>query len=104
MTRADCSRFGRKNSNKQIRAQVRIAIDEADKLFFLVDGLNGIHPIDIEIAKPSKKIFKRKTIILAANKIDNTKRIYTVDFFIRLDSVSRWVYQLCQGRTGCGTS
>jgi GTPase len=68
--------------NKQIRAQVRIAIDEADKIIFLVDGLGGIHPVDVEIANLLRRYSKGKQIILAANKIDNTKReLNAVDFY-----------------------
>jgi GTP-binding protein len=70
--------------NKQIRAQVKIAIDEADKILFLVDGLGGIHPIDVEIAQILRRHSKGKEIILAANKVDNTKRDLNISDFYSL--------------------
>lgn len=68
--------------NKQIRYQVKLAIEEADKVIFLVDGLKGIHPVDSEIANILRKNSKGKEILIAANKIDNTKRdLNSVDFY-----------------------
>ncbi len=53
---------------KGIRAQVDIAIDHADVVIFLVDGVSGITSTDQEI---SKMLFKaNKEVILAVNKAD----------------------------------
>lgn len=60
--------------NKYIREQIAIAIEESDKVIFLVDGLNGLHPIDMEILKVLRKNSNGKEIILVINKVDNEKR------------------------------
>lgn len=68
--------------NKHIREQVKIAIGEADKIIFVLDGINGIHPIDKEIASVLRKNLNDKEIILVANKVDNEKRdLNAVDFY-----------------------
>jgi GTP-binding protein len=50
--------------NKYIREQITIAIEESDKVIFLVDGLNGLHPIDMEILKVLRKNSNGKEIYL----------------------------------------
>ncbi|MCB1068678.1 MAG: 50S ribosome-binding GTPase, partial [Simkania sp.] len=56
---------------KAIREQIGIALEEADKILFIVDAANGLHPIDREIANMLRKYDGDKPIILAANKADN---------------------------------
>ncbi len=53
---------------EQIRAQVEIAIDEADIIVFVVDGQVGITADDRVVARMLYKV--NKPIILAVNKID----------------------------------
>jgi GTP-binding protein len=53
-----------------IRTQVKLAIEEADEILFVVDAKNGIHPADKEIADMLRKYSKEKKIILIANKVD----------------------------------
>jgi GTPase len=68
--------------NKYIREQVKVAIGEADKVIFVLDGINGIHPIDREIANILRKNLSGKEVILVANKADNEKRdLNAVDFY-----------------------
>jgi len=55
---------------KAIRTQVKLAIEEADVILFVVDAKNGIHPVDNEIAEMLRKHSKDKKIILVANKVD----------------------------------
>ncbi len=59
-----------------IREQVKISIDEADVVLFLVDAQSGLMPLDIEIGRILRKeISKRensgKKVILAVNKVDS---------------------------------
>lgn len=70
-----------------IREQVKISIDEADIILFVVDALSGITPLDEELAnilrkESSKKENAEKKIILVVNKIDNRdKEINKQDFY-----------------------
>jgi GTP-binding protein len=57
----------------EIRAQVEIAIEEADVLLFVVDVMMGVTDLDREVANVVRKS-SRKTI-LVANKVDNNERI-----------------------------
>jgi GTP-binding protein len=59
---------------KAIREQVKIAIEESDKIIFVVDMKNGIHPVDKELAALLRKYADKKQIILAVNKADNLSR------------------------------
>jgi len=58
-----------------IREQVKISIEEADIILFVVDAKSGLTPLDIEIAQIlrkeiGKKTNKEKRLILVLNKID----------------------------------
>lgn len=54
---------------KAIREQSQIAIEESDKVIFVVDGREGITPFDKEIAAILRKVNKK--VLLAVNKIDS---------------------------------
>ncbi|HOJ03554.1 MAG TPA: ribosome biogenesis GTPase Der [Bacteroidota bacterium] len=56
---------------RAIREQVRISIEEATVILFLVDGRDGVLPIDEEVARLLRR--SNKKVILAVNKIDSTK-------------------------------
>ncbi|MBL7136617.1 MAG: ribosome biogenesis GTPase Der [Candidatus Marinimicrobia bacterium] len=64
------------NSNDQIekaiRAQVAIAVDEADLVLFLVDSMDSITSMDREIGSLLRE--SSKTVLLVVNKCDNEKR------------------------------
>lgn len=49
--------------------QAQIACDEADKIIFLVDGKDGVNPVDEDIANILRK--SNKQIFLVVNKIDS---------------------------------
>lgn len=67
---------------KQIRAQVEIAIEEADVILFVTDGKLGVTDDDRYICKMLYKT--NKPIILAVNKIDNREMLANVDEFYSL--------------------
>lgn len=55
-----------------IRSQVRIAIEEATLLIFMVDVTTGITDLDEQVAELLRK--SDKEVILAVNKVDNHQR------------------------------
>lgn len=56
----------------EIRKQVELAIDESDVIIFVVDVEEGITPMDETVAKMLRKV--TKPVLLAVNKVDNSKR------------------------------
>lgn len=57
---------------RRIKAQLEVAIEEADAIIFLVDGREGATSLDYEIAQILKR--SGKPVILAVNKIDNQEK------------------------------
>lgn len=55
-----------------IRSQVKIAIEEANLLIFMVDVTTGITDLDEQVAELLRK--SDKEVILAVNKVDNAQR------------------------------
>lgn len=53
----------------EIQKQVHLAIDEADVILFLVDGREGVSPLDVDIAEILRSC--RKPVFLVVNKIDS---------------------------------
>ncbi len=66
----------------EIRKQVKIAIEEADVLLFLVDVITGITDLDLEVACLIRKTNKK--VVLVANKVDNSARINDANEFYSL--------------------
>ncbi|MBN1158932.1 MAG: ribosome biogenesis GTPase Der [Bacteroidales bacterium] len=67
---------------EEIRKQVRLAIEEADAILFLVDVTEGLHPLDQTVASLLRK--SNKDIFLVVNKVDNTTRHWDADIFYTL--------------------
>lgn len=67
---------------EEIRKQVKIAIDEADVVYFVVDVRVGLTDLDDEVAKILRK--KSKKVILIANKVDTSNEFYIADQFYSL--------------------
>ena len=57
----------------EIRKQVALAIDEADKILFVVDAREGLTPMDEDVAEMLRKC--PKPVVLAANKVDNAAQM-----------------------------
>src|SRR5437660_6259588 len=65
---------------QQVRAQVQLAIEEADVIVFMVDARSGITAADEEVADLLRRT--QKPVILAANKADNAaRRLDAVEFY-----------------------
>lgn len=67
---------------EEIRAQVQIAIDQADVIVFVVDGKKGLSGDDRAVAKMLYK--SNKPVILAVNKIDNVESVGNASEFYSL--------------------
>ncbi len=67
---------------QQIREQVEVAIREADIILFLMDGKEGVNPIDMDIAGYLRKF--TKPIFYVVNKIDGERHEGEVPDFYRL--------------------
>ncbi len=60
--------------------QARLACEEAEKIIFIVDGKDGINPIDYDIANVLRQ--SGKPVFLAVNKCDNPESLMmTSDFY-----------------------
>jgi GTP-binding protein len=57
---------------EEIRKQVKLAIEEADLIIFVVNVEDGITPMDAEVAKLLRKV--KKPIFTLVNKVDNAMR------------------------------
>jgi len=57
----------------EIRKQVEIAVQEATVIVFMVDVMTGIVEMDEIVAQLLRK--SNKTVLVAANKVDNTDRV-----------------------------
>ncbi|MBL0190088.1 MAG: ribosome biogenesis GTPase Der [Saprospiraceae bacterium] len=55
-----------------IRKQVKLAIEEASSIIFVVDTTTGITDFDLEVANLLRK--SKKLVFLAVNKVDNSQR------------------------------
>lgn len=67
---------------EEIRNQVKIAIDEADILLFMVDVTEGISYYDEQLADMVRR--RKKKTFLVANKVDNNSRIPEAGVFYGL--------------------
>jgi GTP-binding protein len=62
-----------------IRSQVKIAIEEAGLLIFMVDVTTGITDLDEQVAELLRK--SDKEVLLAVNKVDNHQRLMEANEF-----------------------
>jgi len=68
--------------SEQVKEQAVRAIEEADKIIFMVDGREGIMPNDEDIAHLLRR--SQKDVLLAVNKIDGPEHDHLVSDFYRL--------------------
>ena len=62
--------------------QAKIACEEAEKIIFLVDGIEGTTPVDMDIANILRQ--SGKPIFLAVNKVDSSSQITMISDFYSL--------------------
>lgn len=85
---------------KNIFAQVELALDEADKIIFMVDAKDGINPVDIEIANYLRR--SRKPIFLTANKVDTIDKSSGAYEFYQLALGEPYIISALHGSGGVG--
>ncbi len=65
---------------EEIRKQVKIAIEEADLILFVVDVMSGVTDLDEQVAQILRQ--NKKPVILTCNKVDNTDaQYYSAEFY-----------------------
>ncbi len=62
--------------------QAKLACEEADKIIFLVDGQDGINPVDYDIANILRQ--SGKPVFVAVNKCDNKNSLMMISDFYAL--------------------
>ena len=67
---------------EEIRKQVKIAIEEADVILFVVDVMNGVTDLDEQVARILRQ--SKKPVILVCNKVDNNEAQYYAAEFYKL--------------------
>ena len=80
--------------------QAQIACDEADKIIFLVDGKDGVHPVDEDIANILRK--SKKEIFLVVNKIDSIHAMPMLSDFYSLAVGEPMAISALHGSGGVG--
>jgi GTP-binding protein len=65
-----------------VQAEAARAMEESDLILFVVDGQNGLNPMDRELARIVRKL--RKPVLLLVNKIDDPKHEARADEFSAL--------------------
>ena len=64
----------------EINKQVKVAIEEASVILFVVDVMNGVTDLDTEVASILRR--SKKPVILVTNKADNFEsHIYAAEFY-----------------------
>ncbi len=83
-----------------IFSQAQLACDEADKIIFIVDGKEGLNPIDYDIANVLRKSGKK--VFLAVNKIDSINAIDNISEFWALSMGEPIAISASHGSGGVG--
>lgn len=83
-----------------IFSQAQLACEEADKIIFIVDGKDGINPIDYDIAN----ILRRagKPVFVAVNKCDNPQSLAMISDFYALSLGEPIAISALHGSGGVG--
>jgi GTP-binding protein len=82
----------------EIRKQVKLAVDEADIILFIVDARDGLNNYDTDIAKLLRK--SKKKIFLVVNKVDTPKQLDDASEFY---SLGLGAYFCISSANGSGT-
>lgn len=80
--------------------QAQVACEEADKIIFIVDGKDGVHPADKDIANILRK--SKKQIYLVVNKIDSQHAMPMLADFYSLSIGEPMAISALHGSGGVG--
>ena len=86
----------------EINKQVKLAIEEADVILFMVDAEAGVHGLDEEFAHVLRRYVGKKPIYLVANKADTNLRANGVGEFYSLGLGDGEIYAISSAN-GHGT-
>lgn len=67
---------------EEIKKQVRMAVDEADCILFMVDAREGLTGMDEDVAVVLRR--SKKPVFVVVNKVDSNKQIHDVAEFYKL--------------------
>jgi GTP-binding protein len=84
----------------EIRKQVKLAVEEADVILFVVDCLDGLTDLDMEFANELRST--TKPLLIAANKADNREKAMMAHEFYSLGISDYEIYPIASA-SGSGT-
>ncbi|MBN1199850.1 MAG: ribosome biogenesis GTPase Der [Bacteroidales bacterium] len=67
---------------EEIKKQVRMAVEEADCILFMVDAREGLTGMDEDLAVVLRR--SKKPVFLVVNKVDSNKQIHDISEFYKL--------------------
>ena len=85
---------------KNIFAQAKLAVDEADLILFVVDAKNGLNPYDSDIADILRQ--SKKEVIIVANKVDSPDEMTSYSEFYSLGFENVMPVSALHGSGGIG--
>lgn len=85
---------------KNIFAQAKLAVDEADLILFVVDAKTGLNPYDNDIADILRQ--SKKDVIVVANKVDSSEEITSYTEFYSLGFENVMPVSALHGSGGIG--
>lgn len=80
---------------EEINKQVQLAMEEATVILFMVDAMEGLHPLDEEFANVLRR--SKKPIFLIANKAETAKRAHEAGEFYSLGMGEVWTISSANG-------
>jgi len=87
---------GETQLTKEVRASAELAMAESDLILFVVDGQDGVNPMDRELARLIRKL--HKPVLLLVNKIDDPKHEPRADEFSALGFENVFPISAAHGR------
>jgi GTP-binding protein len=88
--------LGETQLTDEVRASAELAMAESDLILFVVDGQDGVNPMDRELARLIRKL--HKPVLLLVNKIDDPKHEPRADEFSALGFENVFPISAAHGR------